>query len=72
MNDMNDLNNELSIGDLNTVSGGLQRNPWKDAENQRIATQNSGSNTVGGSLADAGNTFVFTGGTPGQGLGYKG
>jgi bacteriocin-like protein len=63
---------ELNINELDAVSGGLQRNPWKDAENQRIAAQNSGSNTVGGSLTDAANTFVFTGGTPGQGLGYKG
>jgi hypothetical protein len=44
------MNHELNISELDAASGGLQRNPWKDAENQRIAAQNSDPNTFGGSL----------------------
>ena len=44
-------NLELGTEELNAVSGGLQRNPWKDATNQRTAAQNEGGNTFGGSLA---------------------
>ncbi len=65
-------NFELNLNELDIVSGGLQDNKYSDQEYQRAAQQNGGSNTVGGSLTDAGNTVVFTGGTAGQGHGYKG
>jgi hypothetical protein len=46
------MNHELEINELNAVSGGLQRNPWMDAENQRIANQNKGTG-FGASIGDA-------------------
>jgi hypothetical protein len=44
------MKHELNIIELNTVSGGLQRNPFMDAINQQLAAQNNDSNTFGGSL----------------------
>jgi hypothetical protein len=44
------MNHALSINELDAVSGGLQRNPWKDATNQQQAAQNNDPNTFGGSL----------------------
>jgi hypothetical protein len=72
MTKLNNETRELNINELDTVAGGLQRIPTLDASYQQQAAQNGASNTVGGSLTDAANTFVFTGGFPGQGLGYKG
>ena len=43
---------ELNVNDLDTVSGGLQDNPFKDAENQRAAASTQGQGTVGGSIGD--------------------
>ena len=63
---------ELNLNELDAVSGGLRRQPDKDRANQAAANRNDGSNTFGGSLTDGGNVFVSTGGTEGQGHGYKG
>ena len=63
---------ELNLNELDAVSGGLRRQPDKDRANQAAANRNDGSNTVGGSLTDGGNVFVSTGGTEGQGHGYRG
>ena len=47
------MNRKLNVSELDTVSGGLQRNPWSDATNQRIADQNKGQGfgaTIGNQL----------------------
>jgi hypothetical protein len=54
---------ELNIDELDTVSGGLQRNPWMDAENQRIANQNKGSG-FGASIGDVIPGLVVAGSGP--------
>ena len=44
---------ELNIDELGAVSGGLMRNPDKDAANQRVADQNNGQGfgaTIGNQL----------------------
>jgi hypothetical protein len=48
-----DMNHELNISELDAVSGGLQRNPAKDAENQRSADQSKADGTFGGSTLNA-------------------
>lgn len=55
------MNHELNMHELDAVSGGLWRQPGKDRANQAAANRNDGSNTVGGSLTDAGNVFVSWG-----------
>jgi bacteriocin-like protein len=67
-----DMNHELNINELDAVSGGLRDIHDQDLICQRQADANKADGTVGGSLTDAGNVFVSTGGTPGQGHGYKG
>jgi hypothetical protein len=44
------MNSELNIHELDTVCGGLQDNPFKDAENQRAAASTGATGTVGGSI----------------------
>ena len=62
---------ELSFDELDEVAGGLQDNKYADQEYQRAANQIDGHNTpggnnlVGGSLEDAANGFVVTGGSHG-------
>ena len=51
---------ELNTEDLDAVSGGLPDNPFKDAENQRVAANNGATNhTIGGSITGQ---FGFGGG----------
>jgi hypothetical protein len=45
-----DMTYELSINQLDGVSGGLARNPDKDAANQRAANANRGDGTFGSSI----------------------
>ena len=66
------VQSEISDKELDAVSGGLKDIPDKDHFNQAAANLNDGSNTVGGSLTDGGNVVLSTGGTEGQGHGYKG
>ena len=54
---------ELDIDKLDAVSGGLQRNPWMDAENQRIADQNKGTG-FGATIGDAISGIVVAGSGP--------
>jgi hypothetical protein len=45
------MTHELNLNELDAVSGGLQRNPYRDPINQQEAAGISGgSNTVGGSI----------------------
>jgi hypothetical protein len=57
------MNHELNISELDAVSGGLQRNPWMDAENQRIADQNKGTG-FGATIGDAISGIVVAGSGP--------
>jgi hypothetical protein len=61
-----DMTYELSINQLDGVSGGLARNPVKDAANQRAANANRGDGTFGSSI---GGTLV---GPPTGGAGSTG
>ncbi len=44
------MNHELKLNELDTISGGLARNPYRDNWNQQEANLDKGGDTVGGSI----------------------
>ena len=54
----------LSVVELDLVSGGVRDNPWSDATNRQIAAQNGAEGTFGGSLGDIIPGIVVSGSGP--------